>query len=153
MKNTRYEAYANATQTVAKTRQVIMLYDAAIRNLRQAKKAIEEKRIEDRYKLLCKVGDIIYGLQGALDFESGGEVAKVLYNYYASLDMRVFSLHSSQDFVTCDKVIEDLRAMREVWEEIDRSAAGEPASDVKQPETDVISFPPETDSIGIVISA
>lgn len=117
----KYQAYAMATQTVAKTRQIVMLYDGAIRCVQQAKEAIRERRIEDRYHLLVRTSDIISGLQGCLDFENGGEVAKALYQFYASLDNRVFSLHRNHDPDICDGIIADLKQMRDVWHEIDRN--------------------------------
>ena len=86
----KYQAYAAATQTVAKTKQVVMLYDGVIRFLQQAKEAISEKRIEDRYNLLIKASAIISGLQSCLDFEKGGDIAKVLYNFYVNIDGRIF---------------------------------------------------------------
>jgi flagellar biosynthetic protein FliS len=73
----KYQAYAAATQTVAGTRQVVMLYDGAIRFVQQAKEAIRERRIEDRYNLLMKASGIVSGLQNCLDFERGGKIAKI----------------------------------------------------------------------------
>lgn len=115
----QYQAYKSATHTVAKTQQVVMLYDGAIRYIRQAREAIEAKRIEDRYNLLMKAADIISGLQGALDFERGGNIAVVLYNYYSSISSRLFAIHHSNNVKDCDAVIEDLKQMRAIWQQID----------------------------------
>lgn len=124
MMKQHYQAYVQATHTAPKTRQVVMLYDGVIRFLQQAKEAIQEKRIEDRYHLVTKATEIIYGLQGALDFENGGRVAQILYNYYSAIDLRLFSIHHNNSAETCDELIADLRQMRDVWAEIDRNAAG-----------------------------
>lgn len=120
----KYQAYVTATQTVAKTKQIVMLYDGIIRFVQQAKEAIREKRIEDRYNMLIKATDIIGGLQACLDFENGGEIAKVLYSFYASAEGRLFSVHRSNSVETCDEVIADLKQMRDVWQEIDQNASG-----------------------------
>jgi len=120
MKN-KYQAYAAATQTVAKTRQIVILYDGAIRFLQQAKEAIRERRIEDRYHLLIRASSIINGLQSCLDFEHGGNVAKILYQFYSSLDGRLFAIHHSSSMESCDEVIADLKQMRDVWHEIDQN--------------------------------
>ena len=134
-----YQAYVQATHTAPKTKQVVMLYDGAIRFVQQAKEAISDQRIEDRYHLLVKATEVIYGLQGALDFENGGRVARILYNYYSTIDMKLFSIQHSNSLSTCDEVIEELKQMRDVWAEIDHStqsgkvinpeAAVEPAAD------------------------
>jgi flagellar protein FliS len=117
----KYQAYAVATQTVAPSRQIIMLYEGVIRSVQQAKEAIVEKRIEDRYNLLIKASELIGGLQGCLDFDKGGEIAGVLYNYYASIDARLFSIHRTNSIEDCDLVITDLKQMRDAWEDIDKA--------------------------------
>jgi flagellar secretion chaperone FliS len=121
MEKQKYQAYAVATQTVAKTRQIVMLYDGAIRFMQQAKEAISENRIQDRYNTLVKVNDIVMGMQGCLDFEKGGDIARILYGYYASIIDRVFTIHRDNSLQTCDDVIADLKRMRDVWNEIDQS--------------------------------
>lgn len=115
----KYQAYANATQTVAPARQIVLLYDGIIRCVQQAKEAIAEKRIEDRYNLLLKASELIGGLQGCLDFDNGGEIAKVLYGYYDIIDAKIFSIHRSNSLDECDVVVSDLKQMRDSWAEID----------------------------------
>ena len=117
----QYQSYAAATQTVAKTQQIVMLYDGVIRFIQQAKDAINDKRIEDRYKILTKASDVIMGLQACLDFDNGGQIARVLYSYYSSIDSRIFSVHRSNNLETCDEIIGDLKKMRDVWNEIDQN--------------------------------
>lgn len=125
-----YQAYAAARQTVAKTRQIVMLYDGAIRNMQQAADAIRGKRIEERYHLLLKASEIINGLQSCLDFENGGKVAALLYNFYSSIDLKIFSIHRTNSLETCDQVIADLKQMRDAWYEIDQNqvSGGETAA-------------------------
>lgn len=123
----KYRAYAAATQTVAKTQQIVLLYDGVIRLIQQAKEAIREKRIEDRYNLLMKASTIIHGLQGCLDFENGGEIAGVLYSFYSSVDNRLFSVHRDNNMATCDEVIHDLKQMRDAWLAVDEAVLAEAA--------------------------
>ena len=120
----KYQSYATATQTVARTQQIVMLYDGIIRFVQQAKDAILEKRIEDRYKILTKASDVILGLQSCLDFENGGQIARVLYGFYSSIDSRIFSIHRTNSIETCDEVIAEMKQMRDVWYEIDQSHDG-----------------------------
>ncbi len=126
----KYQAYASATQTVARTKQIVMLYDAAIRYLQQVKEAIAEKRIEDRYHLLIKASEIIFGLQSCLDFENGRDIAKILYQFYSSIDNRIFAIHRSASLEGCDEIIAELKQMRDVWHDIDQGTlpASEPAA-------------------------
>jgi flagellar secretion chaperone FliS len=124
MSKNAMKAYASATQTVPPTRQVVMLYEATIRCLQQAKEAMERRDILERYKLLTRAGEIIFGLQGALDFERGEEVAKTLYNFYSSVDARILSLHRRDQPETYDQLIADLKMMRDSWVEIDANQHG-----------------------------
>jgi flagellar protein FliS len=117
----KYQAYAAATQTVAKTQQIVMLYDGTIRFLQQARVALENKRIEERCNLLIKASAIMNGLQACLDFEKGGEIAKVLYNFYADVGGRIFSIHRTQNVQVLDDVLADIKRMRDVWQEIDQN--------------------------------
>ena len=116
------KAYTRATHTVAKTRQVVMLYDGMIRFLKQASEAMENGAIEERYLKLTRVTDVLTGLQGSLDFDSGGQTAQVLYDFYGSLDSRITELHRRPDIESCRKIIQDIKEMRDVWDSIDRGA-------------------------------
>lgn len=149
----QYQAYAAAMQTVAGTRQIVMLYDGVIRYLQLAREAMTEKRIEDRYNNLTRASEIVFGLQSCLDFEQGGEVAKVLYSFYSSIDTRIFGLHRNAELSACEQLIDEIRQMRDVWDEIDRSNAGNatgqpPASEESQP-----SLPPAGDPTNVALSA
>lgn len=128
VQRTAFQAYNQAMHTVAKTRQVVMLYDGAIRYMQQAKQAIEARQIEERYKLLIRVSEILMGLQSALDFDQGGDVARILYDFYSSLDARLTRIHRNNSLELCDEVIEELKQMRGVWQEIDSGRASAEAA-------------------------
>ena len=98
-----------------------MLYEGAIRFLQQAKSAIEQGNINERYNRLLQASEVVMGLQSCLDFEAGGDAARVLYDFYSAVDMRIMGLHRSSDGEACERVIQDLKDMRDVWEHIDRS--------------------------------
>lgn len=131
--NQSYKAYSRATHTVSKTRQVVMLYDGAIRFLQQAAEAIENKDFETRYNKLTRAADIVVGLQACLDFESGGASAKVLFDFYSAMDMRIFALHRSNDLAACKTLIAELKEMRDVWDKIDRGNESTNATSAAKP--------------------
>ncbi|MCH2546200.1 MAG: flagellar export chaperone FliS [Alphaproteobacteria bacterium] len=120
----QYKAYATANMTVGKTRQVVMLYDGALRFIQQSIEAITREDYETRYNLLAKTSEIISGLQNSLDFENGGDISKLLYDYYASLDARLFTVHRSNDVAMLEAVSKEIRMMRNVWHEIDQEQSG-----------------------------
>lgn len=137
----KYQAYASATQTVARTKQIVMLYDGVIRFMQQAKQAIDEQKIEQRYKALIKSSEVIMGLQGCLDFENAPDMARLLYSFYASMDARIFSIHRSNNAQECQEVIDELKQMRDVWHEIDTKNMGSATTGAT---ATVPSVPPES---------
>jgi flagellar protein FliS len=141
--NDHYKAYHRASHTVSNTRQVVMLYDGAIRFLQQAAEAIEKKDYETRYNKLTRVSDIVIGLQSCLDFDVGGDSAKILYDFYSAIDLRIFALHRSNDLKECQAVIAQMKEMREVWQNIDRGA------ETKQPAVVEQSAPVANDSVTV----
>ena len=116
--NSAVKAYSQASHTVPKTQQIVMLYDGALRFMMQAREAMERGDIETRYHKLVRVGEIVIGLQASLDFEVGGDVAQVLYDFYSAVDMRILALHQQSDLEQCDSIITDLRDMRQAWASI-----------------------------------
>src|SRR5438105_7157456 len=131
-KQAQYQAYNIATQTVGKTRQIVMLYDGAVRYLRQAIEALRAGRIEERYHLLMKAVAVIGGLQSCIDLSVGSDISLMLYDYYASIERRLMSVHHTGNVQTCETIISELKAMRDVWDEIDQgqsAAANAPASE------------------------
>ncbi len=128
----QYQAYAAAAMTVNKVRQVVMLYDGAIRFVQQAIEAIEKEDYETRFNQLIKASDVVVGMQSALDFEQGGEISKLLYDYYASIDARLFAVHRSNDAAMCEAVIKELRMMRDAWDQIDKDEAQTAAKSGKE---------------------
>lgn len=116
----RHKAYQQASHTVAKTRQVVMLYDGMIRFMSQAKEALESGNIEQRYLKLTRVSEILAGLQSCLDFSAGEDTARLLYSFYASIERRVFNLHHEPNLEVCSQIIAELKDMRDAWDTIDR---------------------------------
>jgi flagellar protein FliS len=137
-----YKAYKHAAYTVAKTRQVVMLYDGAIRFLAQAKEAIETNDIERRYNTLTRASEIVSGLQACLYFEAGEQAAQALFDFYSTIDLRIMQLHRTQDLEVLQQVITDIKEMREVWNGIDRIS-----------ESDSSELPPPDPLAPTVVSA
>lgn len=132
-KPSQYQAYSLATRTVAKTRQVVMLYNGAIRFLQQAQVAIGEKRIEERFKLLQRASEIVVGLQSSIDFDTGGEIAHTLHRFYTGVSLRILSVNFKRDegAAICEEIITDLKQMRDIWDSIDQTlnVPAEPVSE------------------------
>ena len=111
-------AYRDASQTESPARQIVLLYDVAILRLTEARTAITENRIEDRFRLVIKAFDIVQALHACLDVEQGGEIAPLLQRFYDRAMNRMLEINRTNDPAICDEVAAYLRPMRDSWAQI-----------------------------------
>lgn len=119
------KAYGAASQTASKSRQVVMLYDAAIRFLQQASEAMGNNDAELRYQKLSKASEVVMALQGCLDFDARGDAAHVLNDFYSSIIVQIMALHRTHERGVCTRIIAELKEMRDTWDAIDRGMASQ----------------------------
>ena len=111
-------AYGQAAETLAPARQIVLLYDGAIRRIKEARHAIEARRINDRYQALAKATAIVEGLQGCLDLEHGGIIARNLDQLYTYLVLRLQRINLENDVAICDELTARLSELRDSWARI-----------------------------------
>ena len=75
-------AYGQAAETLAPARQLVLLYDGAIRRIKEARDAIGRRAIKERYVAIGKAAAIVDALQACLDHGRGGEIAGNLDRLY-----------------------------------------------------------------------
>lgn len=105
----------NSVETATPGKLILMLYDAAIRSLHQARAGVEEKDIEKANKNLLKVQDILTELMASLDFEQG-EVAGSLYRLYEYMNHRLIQANLKKDTGMILEVENMLAELRKAWE-------------------------------------
>jgi len=111
----QYKSYTAATQNTSKLQQILCVYDVMMRNMEIARTAIKGKRIEERYNALAKTSEIITSLQSAIDFENGGMIARLLYEFYSSVNRRITTIQQTSNIAICDEVISEIAKMRNAW--------------------------------------
>lgn len=99
---------------------VILLYDAAIESLRQAKLAAVEARIEDRVAASNHVLLILNELMRTLDHERGGKVAHNLERFYGVAGLLLTEANVRSDPATFGTVIGMFCAVREAWQRVEQ---------------------------------
>lgn len=113
----------NAYQTVQVTttdrgRLLLMMYEGAIKFLRQSKAGLEEKDIAKFCRFLSKGQAIIAELMNTLDFEKGGSIARDLDRLYDFMLFYLTEANLHRDGQRVGKVIELLDTIYSAYKEI-----------------------------------
>lgn len=112
-------AYRNNQVTTAPQKKlIIMLYEGAIKNLKLAKLAMEEKQIEKINEYLIKAQNIIMELMTTLNFEVGGEVAKNLHQLYDYMYWKLIRANIDKDVDSINEVENYMEELRDAWAQI-----------------------------------
>jgi flagellar secretion chaperone FliS len=78
-----YGKYKKASvESASKEKILLMLYEGAIRFIKQAKEANAAKKVKERGELIGRAYDIVMELTSSLDFKVGGSMATNLEQLY-----------------------------------------------------------------------
>ena len=107
---------------------IIMLYSKALFCLRIARKAIEEglknpESIKKKAENIGKATQIIAYLQGSLNMEKGGDIARNLNEIYAILIAELIKANLENNTEIITKSIETLENLKKAWEDVKRENA------------------------------
>ncbi len=114
---TIYQENAILTQN-NNLRIVVMLYDGAVRFLRQAKSEIAKGNMEAKGEYIVKAQDIIFELNSVLDMEQGGQVSQNLRQLYNYMWQRLGDANMQCDPGIIDEVIPLLEELNRGWKEL-----------------------------------
>jgi flagellar protein FliS len=118
MKN-GFETYQeNTITTQNQGRLVVMLYESAIRFLKQAIPEMKAGNHEAKSKYLNKAEDIINELNTVLDMEAGSEIAKNLRALYVFMIKHLHQANIKQDPGKIEEVIKLLEELNQSWRAI-----------------------------------
>lgn len=99
-----------------------MLYQGALDSLQQAMGHMERKDFEAKGKSVGRAISIVGGLQGFLDHEKGGDIARNLDNLYEYMMLRLYEATSENDQDKLREVAGLLRQIKEGWDGIAEEA-------------------------------
>jgi len=102
-------------------RLVICLYEQAIEDLRRAVIALEKGDIEARTRGINHALVVIAQLQGSLDMERGGEVAKNLNKFYNTARTTLADAQLKQSARILEQQVSQLVMVYEAWLEVERA--------------------------------
>jgi flagellar protein FliS len=104
-------------ETASQGRLIIMLYDGALRNLRNAQNCIVHRDINGAHNLLIKTQEIIRELNITLNTDAG-EIAYNLRNLYLYMLKLLVEANVTKDVEKIKEVIELLSILKEAWDTI-----------------------------------
>jgi flagellar protein FliS len=93
-----------------------MLFDGLLESLSTARGHIQHNNIAEKSKAVARASRIVIGLQGALDFEKGGDLANNLNELYSYLTRRFFHVNDHNDITVLDEIHGLMREIRDAWE-------------------------------------
>ena len=114
-------------------KQIVMLYDGAIKFLNQTATDIESEDFVAKAEHSTRALAIISYLQSILDFEKGGQVAVNLDNLYRSVTVTLLKASAGPDADLMRRAATLLAPVRNAWET--NSGRVNPAQALNIPET------------------
>ena len=128
--NKGYAAYQNTNiKTASQGKLVVLLYEAAVKNLKNAESLIDEENkikpsnMEKFGKFLQKAQAIITELQVSLDMEKGGEIAKNLMSLYIYFNQELISVNIKHDKTKLEYIEQQMSELLKAWKEASASAS------------------------------
>ncbi|MDP6633499.1 MAG: flagellar export chaperone FliS [Phycisphaerae bacterium] len=113
------EAYQNnAITTQSQGGLIVMLYDGAIKALRQAIAAITDGNIPAKGEYVGKATDIIIELNSVLDMNAGGDIAADLRRLYEFMISHLTQANFRNDRKMIEEVIVLLEDINQSWKAI-----------------------------------
>ena len=100
---------------------VVMLYDGAITFLEQAKEEIKARNFAKKGILISQALDILAELDGSLNNDKGGEIARNLHKLYMYCNTRLLQANLKMDIGMVDEVIGILSSFRSAFSEISKN--------------------------------
>jgi flagellar protein FliS len=117
-KNAYNQYKAVQVTTTDRGRLLLMMYEGAIKFLRQAKAGLEEQDIAKFCRFLCKGQAIITELMNTLDHEKGGDIARDLDRLYDFMLFYLTEANLHRDAKKVEKVVELLNTIYSAYREI-----------------------------------
>lgn len=114
-----YSNYQKTQVTTASQEKILlMLYEGAIRFVKHADKAMEEKKIAEKGKYISKATAILSELMATLDFKIGGQLASDLENLYVFMIDKLIDGNINNDRESLAVVEKLLKTLYTAWKDV-----------------------------------
>jgi len=124
-----YQAYLKTqVQTTTQGDLLLMLYEGAIKFLKQAKEKMAERDMAAKGILISKALDVLAELDSCLNVQKGGDLAANLHQLYTWCSTRLLQANLDIDPQIVDEVITVLEGIKNAFLQIKNSQASHPGT-------------------------
>lgn len=115
MKNAYQKYKQTSIQSASREKLLLMLYEGAIKFVKLAMVAVEQKRVADKGINIGRAYDIVLELNNTLDHKVGGEVAKNLEQLYMFITDQLTQANIKNDVQHLKHALQVLETLYEGW--------------------------------------
>jgi len=112
------EYQQNAVEAQPQGRIIVLLYEGAIKFLRQAILELEAGHFMEKGQYINKATAILDELKDCLDMKAGGEIAQNLMNLYVFMISHLYQANFTRDAKRIQEVIDLLEQINSGWKGI-----------------------------------
>ncbi len=117
----------NAVRSATPIELVVILFDAAIGDMRRANAAIKANDVEERAQAIRHAMVILQQLQGTLDFDKGGQVARQFEQFYNLIRAKLLESQLRNSTELMQQQIQFMSEVRDCWAEAERQLKPKPS--------------------------
>ncbi len=117
MKNAYQKYKQTSVQSASKEKLLLMLYEGAIRFMKQAMAAIDRKDIADRGMNIGRAFDIVNELNNTLNHEAGKEIAANLEQLYIFVNEQLVKANATGDKKPLEDALKVMETLYSGWVE------------------------------------
>jgi len=124
MINNPYQTYHNTQAMTASPGELtLMLYNGAIRFLKQTKQAMEQENLTEMQNNIRRTQDIIHELMATLNPDM--ELSQNLFSLYEFMNRHLLNAQLKKDPALVQDVIELMEDLRNTWSEAVKATRGQ----------------------------
>ena len=117
MKSAHQKYKQTSVQSASKEKLLLMLYEGAIRFMKQAAIAIDSKDIAGRGMNIGRAFDIVNELNNTLNHEIGGDIAKNLEQLYMFISEQLTKCNATGDKKPLEDALKIMETLYSGWVE------------------------------------
>jgi flagellar protein FliS len=117
MKSAAQKYKATSVQSASREKLLLMMYEGAIRFVKRAILACEQKNIAERGVNIGKAYDIVLELNNTLDHKVGGDIARNLEQLYMFITDKLTQANIKGDKAPLEEALKILETLYSGWQQ------------------------------------